>query len=160
MGNTMGLFENIHSEPVSRLSLRDPVVVSKNATIRDAIQQMRKQKLGCTIVIDDDRRPVGLFAESMLTKLIAQRPSAIAEPICDHADPNWPTVRLTDPIYCVLEALESRNIRFLIAVDQDGRLAGLTGQKGLMEYVAEHFPGEVIVQRIGGKPYPAKREGA
>ena len=45
-------------------------------------------------------------------------------------------------------------------VDDQGKLVGLTGQKGLMEYVAEHFPGEVMVQRVGEKPYTQSREGA
>ncbi len=73
---------------------------------------------------------------------------------------NWPTVKLNDPISCVLNALETANIRFLIVIDENGQLAGLTGQKGLMEYVADHFPEQVIVHRIGCKPYPVEREGA
>ena len=121
---------------------------------------MRQQKLGCAIVVDDERRPVGLFAESKLTRLLSETPQAIYDPILEHLDRQWPTVNLNDPISCVLSALEFSNIRFLIVVDDQGRLAGLTGQKGLMEYVAEHFPRQVIVQRIGGKPYPAEREGA
>jgi CBS domain-containing protein len=121
---------------------------------------MREQKLGCAIVVDDERKPVGLFAESKLTRLLSETPAAIYDPILEHLDPQWPTVESSAPISCVLSALELANVRFLIVVDGQGRLAGLTGQKGLMEYVAEHFPRQVTVQRIGGKPYPAEREGA
>ena len=156
----MGLYENIRSEPISRLALREPVVVGREATVRDAITRMRAQKLGCAIVVDDQRKPVGLFAESKLTRLLSETPAAVYDPIVDHLDPKWPTVELSAPISCVLSALELANVRFLIVVDDEGRLAGLTGQKGLMEYVAEHFPRQVTVQRIGGKPYPAEREGA
>jgi predicted transcriptional regulator len=156
----MGLYENIRNEPVSRLALRDPVVVSPEATVRDAVSCMRQRNLGCAIVVDQERKPVGLFAESMLTRLLSETPQAIYDQILDHIDKKWPTVCLSDPISCILSALEFANIRFLIVVDEQGRLAGLTGQKGLMEYVAEHFPRQVIVQRIGGKPYPAHREGA
>ena len=39
-------------------------------------------------------------------------------------------------------------------------VVGLTGQKGLMEYIADLFPQEVHVQRVGTKPFPATREGA
>jgi CBS domain-containing protein len=156
----MGLFENIRSEPVSRLALREPVVVGRDATVRDAITRMREQKLGCAIVVDDERKPIGLFAESRLTQLLRETPAAVYDPIIEHLEPQWPTVELNDPISRVLTALELDNVRFLIVVDDQGRLAGLTGQKGLMEYVAEHFPRQVIVQRIGGNPYPAEREGA
>jgi CBS domain-containing protein len=156
----MGLYENIRNEPVSRLAIREPVVVSTEASIRDAVGVMRQRNLGCAIVVDDDRKPVGLFAESKLTRLLSEAPAAIYDPILDHLDRKWPMVNLNDPISCVLTALEVANIRFLIVVDDQGLLAGLTGQKGLMEYIAEHFPRQVIVQRIGGKPYPAQREGA
>jgi CBS domain containing-hemolysin-like protein len=156
----MGLYENMRCEPVSRLALREPVVVGPKAKVRDAVQYMRQRKLGCAIVVDEHSRPVGLFAESKLTQLLSERPSAVDDPILQHLDTQWPTVSLSDPISCVLAALEFANIRFLIVVDDKGQLAGLTGQKGLMEYVAEHFPRQVVVQRIGGKPYPVDREGA
>jgi predicted transcriptional regulator len=156
----MGLYENICNEPISRLALREPAVVGREATVRDAVTRMRAQKLGCAIVVDDDRKPIGLFAESNLTCLLSKTPAAIYDSILDHLDPKWPTVELGDRISHVLSALELENVRFLIVVDNQGRLAGLTGQKGLMEYVAEHFPRQVTVQRIGGNPYPAEREGA
>ncbi len=52
------------------------------------------------------------------------------------------------------------NVRFLVVVDDEGCVAGLTGQKGLMEYIAEQFPQEVLVQLVGTEPYPHSREGA
>ena len=156
----MGLYENIRAERVSRLSLRDPVVVTEDATVRDAVEQMRLKKLGCAIVVNENREPLGMFSESELTKLLHETPAVTKKPIRTYMKRDWPTVRITDPISFVLDALETRNVRFLMVVDEQGQLAGLTGQKGLMEYVAEHFPGQVIVQRIGGSPYPADREGA
>ncbi|QEG33782.1 inosine 5-monophosphate dehydrogenase [Bythopirellula goksoeyrii] len=156
----MGLHENMHSETVSRLALREPVVVQETSTIGEAVTAMRKHQLGCAIVLSPNRVPIGLFPESELTRLLSKNSDVIDEPISKHLKKDWPTVKLTDPIARVLDALESYNVRFLIVVNEDGQLAGLTGQKGLMEYVAEHFPGQVNVQRIGGNPYPVEREGA
>jgi CBS domain-containing protein len=156
----MGLYENLHKEAVSRLALRVPVTLHQGATIRDAVLAMRAHKLGCAIVVNDENVPLGLFPESELTLLLSKNPKVVEEPLLKYLAPDWPTVKQSDPIAMVLEALESRNIRFLIVVDDQGKLVGLTGQKGLMEYVAEHFPGQVIVHRIGGSPYPADREGA
>ena len=46
-----------------------------------------------------------------------------------------------------------RAARFLCVLDEDGRTrVALTGQKGLSEYIADHFPQQVMVQRVGGKP--------
>ena len=156
----MGLFENMNSESVGKLNLREPVVVKPHDKVREVVQAMRKQNLGCAILTDGDQKPVGMFTESMLTQLVASNPDAMDEDVASQAAERWPQVTLSDPISAVLDALEIKNVRFLSVVDDEGRIAGLTGQKGLMEYIADHFPGQVMVQRIGQKPYMHDREGA
>ncbi len=156
----MGLYDNIREEKVGRLSLREPAVVADDALVRDAVETMRRHNLGCAVVINADNVPQGMLTESMVTALLCKSPSNVDDPVVDWMQKDCPTVKLTDPILVVLNALETENSRFLIVVDETDKLSGLTGQKGLMEYVAEHFPQQVIVNRIGCKPYPAEREGA
>jgi predicted transcriptional regulator len=134
--------------------------VPETATIRNAVEQMRDKNLGCAIVINDRHEPVGMLTESELTKLLSKDSSVLDAPVLDHLQSNWPTVTLSDPISYVVDALESANIRFLIVTNEHRQLAGLTGQKGLMEYVVDHFPKQVLVHRIGCKPYFVEREGA
>jgi predicted transcriptional regulator len=156
----MGLMENMRNEHVARLALREPVKVAPETPIRDVIQRMRDAHLGCAIIIDGDNKPTGMFTESMLTQLLVHNREALNEPVSQHMATQWPWVMLSDPISHVLEAMQMKNVRFICVVDEQGRLAGLTGQKGLMEYVAEHFPEQVMVQRIGSTPYLQEREGA
>ncbi len=156
----MGLFENMKTETVSRLNLRPPVLVTPDQKVRDVVKAMRERNLGCAILVDPDRKPVGMFTESMLTQIVANHPELLDEPVGEQAAEHWAQVSLSDPITSVLEALEIKNIRFLSVVDEEGRVAGLAGQKGLMEYIADHFPREVLVQRVGQKPYMVHREGA
>lgn len=49
----------------------------------------------------------------------------------------FPCVKQTDPIGLIVDAMDAKNIRFVVVVDEHGKLAGLTVQKGVMEYVAE-----------------------
>lgn len=156
----MGLFENMNTETVQNLNLRDPVLAKPEEKTRDVVARMRKHNLGCAILVDDERKPVGMFTERMLTQIVASKPDTLDDPVGSHAAERWPQVALSDPIISVLEALELKNVRFLSVVDENGYTAGLAGQKGLMEYVADHFPSEVLVQRVGQKPYMHKREGA
>lgn len=156
----MGLHKNMRNEPVSQLALREPVTVAPTDTMREAIKRMREKKLGCAVVVDQANKPIGLLTESMITHLIAQKAVVLDDPVKQHMAEQWPWVKLTDPIADVLEAMQLKNLRFLCVIDDAGLLVGLTGQKGLMEYVADHFPKQVMVQRIGGKPYMNEREGA
>lgn len=156
----MGLLENMKREHVEKLALRKPVTVPPETPIREVIQRMRDAHLGCAIVLDDDRKPEGMFTESMLTQLLVHDRDALDDAVSTQMATQWPWVKLSDPIAHVLEAMQIKNVRFICVVDDKGRLAGLTGQKGLMEYVADHFPEQVMVQRIGNTPYLQEREGA
>ena len=155
----MGLFENIQKDTVGELNLREPVLATTDDKIRKVVQEMRRLNLGCAIIVDGERKPVGMFTESMLTQLLSKQPHALNDNIGDHSASQWPQVSLKDPVGVVLDALEAKNIRFLSVVGEDGRIAGLTGQKGLMEYVADHFP-QVTVQRVGQNTSTKTREGA
>src|SRR3990172_10051946 len=98
----MGLYENMLTEPVGKLRLRDPAVVDDDATIHEAVEEMRRKKLGCVIVVNDRHEPLAMFTESQLTRLLSKRPSEIEDPVREHMTLDWPTVRITDPIIFVL----------------------------------------------------------
>jgi CBS domain-containing protein len=155
----MGLLENTRTEPVRRLSLRQPATVERDATVADAVRAMRDARLGCVVVVDADNRPVGMFTEAMLRTLLVRSSAVVDEAITAHMAEQFPCVLASDPIELVLDAMEAKNVRFVPVVDDEGRLMGLTGQKGMMEYVAEHFPRLVLGQRVGTHPFPAQREG-
>ena len=156
----MGLQENIRTEPVEQLKIREAITVTPATVIREAVQKMRDANAGCAVVIDDDRKAQGVFTESNLVEVLAHHPSALDDVIEKHMAKRFPWVRSTDPISDVIEAMQLKNVRILCVFDEQDRVVGLTGQRGLMEYVADHFPGQVLVQRVGQPSYLSDREGA
>ena len=156
----MGLQENLRVEQVNQLKLRDAVTVPPGTVVRDAVKLMREGNTGCAIVIDDERKPLGMFTESMLTEMLAHDAAGLDETLAKHMAQRCPWVRSSNPIGDVLDAMQINNARILCVVDEEDHVVGLTGQRGLMEYVAEHFPGEVMVQRIGQPSNLSDREGA
>ncbi|MCA9176515.1 MAG: CBS domain-containing protein [Planctomycetales bacterium] len=156
----MGLRENLANEPVRRLNVREPVIGRPGQTVREVVERMRERELGCVILVDDVGKPVGVFNEHMLRSLLALNADFLADPIEKHMAERFPWVSEDDAVEDVLTAMQTNNTRFLCVVDGDGKVVGLTGQKGLMEYIAEHFPEQVLVQRVGVSPFPSSREGA
>lgn len=156
----MGIQDNFRDETVARLEIREPVIVTREETVEVAVKKMRDKDLGCATVVDEDHKPIGILTESMLTEMASHGTLRLDEPVEKHMADRVPWVKLSDPISDVVEAMQLKNIRMLCVVDDDGRVAGLTGQRGLMEFIADHFPGQVMVQRVGSTPYLADREGA
>jgi CBS domain-containing protein len=156
----MGLFKNMQNEPVSRLALREAVCARPASSVREAVQRMREKHLGCVIVVDADTKPLGMFTEAMLRQLLVENPGALNDRIETRMATQFPWTTITDPVATVLEAMQLKNYRFVCVCDAEGRVVGLTGQKGLVEYVAEHFPQQVMTQDIRSHMPQAKREGA
>lgn len=156
----MSLLESLEQETVSRLALREAITLAAEGTVREAVEAMREGGLGCVIVVDAAEKPVGMYTEAMLRSAICKDPSVVDSPLADNMATVFPWVLKSDSIQTVVDAMEAKNTRFVAVLDEAGKVVGLTGQKGLMEYVAEYFPEVVMVQRIGSEPYPHRREGA
>lgn len=156
----MGLHENIKTETVSELRLRELIAVPRSTTIRQAAKLMREKKLGCAIVVEGDNKPVGKFTERMLIKLLCDGGNldvAIEKHMLN--DPH--IIREDDPIGKMLNMMDAKQLRYVCVVDKSGKAVALAGQKSLMEYVAEHFPHSVLVQLSEeSKLFMSEREGA
>jgi CBS domain-containing protein len=157
----MRLEENVRRECVSDLPLREAIIIRPDTPVTAAIELMREKQLGCAIVVDSEEKALGTFTERTVIDLLLQQPSSLNELVVgDHLDAEWFAVKQSDPISTVLEMIQERSVRFVCVFDDDGKPVALTGQKGLSEYVAEHFPRQVMAQRVGGRPGMETREGA
>lgn len=156
----MGLEQNILNEPVSKLNLRNAITVDEQTSIRHATELMRKERLGCVIIVDEKRRAIGKFTERILIELLAKDRDALSRSVGEYMALIWDQVRTSDPIIRVVDALREHNLRFVVVVDEHDVAVGLTGQRGVAEYVADHFPRTVMTSRAAEGPFIPQREGA
>jgi CBS-domain-containing membrane protein len=156
----MGLRDNILREPVSKLPIRPAVTVKATTKVREAAARMKQAHLGCVIVVDRAGKPVGKFTERKLMKVLLQGPAGLDKPVKSFMYPTGDPVSAHAPIAEMLRIMQSRQLRFISVVDQKGKVVGLTGQKGLMEYITEFFPRQVKSQRMGPLLSMPEREGA
>lgn len=157
----MGLKENLQNECVKDLPVREAILIRPETTVRQAVEVLQAKQLGCAVVVDADGKPVGVFTERTLIELLLQQPEDLDQiTVRDHLEKDWFCVASNTPISTVLDLVQKQGARFVCELDDQGRVVGLTGQKGLSEYIADHFPAQVMVQRIGGLPGTESREGA
>lgn len=156
----MGLQQSIRSEKVGDLNLLEPIKVGPDLPIRRAIEDMRQRKLGCVIIVDADDKPQGMFTERMLIKLLPRGAAFLDQPVSRYMSEFWAVIRHNESISNVIHKMRNHGLRFICVVDDDGKVVGLTGQKSVMRYLADHFPRQVKVQMLESKLYMDQREGA
>lgn len=156
----MNLKEALNEETVGRLPLRKAIAIKPETLIRDAVSEMRTNELGCAVIVDANNHPVGLFTERGVIGALVKGAPLDSTQAQEFAEPSFVNVKTSDTIANVWFAILRDSCRFVSVTDDDGRLVGLTGQRGLAEYVSEYYPRQVMVQRLGEKPWMQQREGA
>ena len=156
----MSFREHLETEPVSSLPIRNAIVGKSGTLIRAAIAGMRAHKLGCVVIVDHHSYPTHIFTESSVVELLLDNVGLDDTPIKDYVDTRFVVVKSSDPIARVWDAIQDDDARFVCVTDDEGKLIGITGQRGMSEYIADHFAKQVSVQRIGSTPWLQEREGA
>lgn len=151
----------LRSHTVSRLPRREALTVSRQSIIRSAIARMKSTRLGCAIVVDSGERPLGTFTERSVVSLLVNNPQALdTRPVGEHLDSKWIVVQESDPILAVFESMQSKDARYAVITNAEGRTIGLTGQKSMMDYIASLYPPRNDSQRSRRNAIGRHREGA
>ena len=156
----LGFRKEIEFDSISSLQLRDAIVVHQFTVVRAAIAMMRDKSLGCAVIVDQSGKPIGLFTEQSVVEVLVSNASLDERPVCEFAERDFLCVKASEPIARVWDAVQRAGVRFVAVTDERGNLIGITGQRGIAEYISEYFPRQVVVQRLGSKPWMENREGA
>ncbi|WP_182870833.1 CBS domain-containing protein [Stieleria mannarensis] len=152
--------EQLSSEQIRTLPLRDAIAIDEHTVARAAIALMRTHHLGCAVIVDQNCRPTGVFTEQSIIRLLVAGASLDTTPISSYAEPDFSVVRASDPIMTAWKAVVDSGRRFMCVTDDEGYLIGLTGQRGLADYVCDCYAKQITVQRLGSAPWMLQREGA
>ena len=156
----MSFRQDLEADRVGSLPLREAIIVDPHTVVRAAVAIMRNRSLGCAVIVDHDRRPSGIFTEHSVIEVLVKNASLDESPVFQFSDPNFIAAKVTEPVIRVWEAVQLAAARFVCVTDDKGDVIGITGQRGLAEYLADCFAGQVTVQRLGSTPWMRQREGA
>ena len=105
----------MQSDYVSRLNLREAILIKRTETVASAIEQMRAKGLGCVIIIDGvSKKPLGIFSELGMIHLLIEDADALTRCVGDHMDANWACLQHDDPIIRVIDLMHLRNTRYVV----------------------------------------------
>lgn len=155
----MSLRETMLNATLEHLPLRPLLSADPNTPIREVIRPMRNRAVGCTVILDNQGKPAGIFHEKKLIRLLATNPSALDDPVSMHMIREVVTLPMTARFSVLIQTLRENHLRWVVLVDETGRAVALTGVRGAIEFVVEHFPNVVKVQNLSCR-LNLPREGA
>jgi CBS domain-containing protein len=139
----MELTDTIRTEPVRHLPPSQPLVVQGDTSLKAVLTQMQSAKKGC-VLIEKDGLLEGIATErDILVKFIGQNlpdDTRVSEIMSTHLR----TLQLEDTLETAIQMMVEGGYRHVPLTDREGRIQGLVSARHLIEYLSDHFPGEVV----------------
>jgi CBS domain-containing protein len=134
---------DLRNEKVRAVAQHEPVSVSSNATLDEALAEMRSGGGDALLVIDNGRLAGILTERDVLTRILGQSVDS-SKPVSEFMTRDPQSLDADAPLLDAMAAMESAHYRSLPLIDGSGQVVGMLRQQDLLEYVAEAFPQEIL----------------
>lgn len=136
---------------VEDICQRDVVSVAREAAIRDAARLMRENHVGDVVVVDAERRPLGIVTDrDLVIEVLAREvePESICAGDLVAAD-RLHVARLKDPVLSALETMSDKGVHRLPVVDAAGELAGIVSSDEMLALLSRYLEAMSDLSRRG-----------
>ncbi len=110
--------------------------VPPTATVREALLAMTDARSGATAILGDERQVLGIFTDGDFRRAVTSHPddNVLTRPVSDFMTPSPISINQNKLAVEILKILEKRKIDDIIAVDDDGRFAGMVDIQDLPKF--------------------------
>jgi len=132
------------SEELRHLPLDPPLFVEEETPIRRAVRKMQQRGMGCVLVRDAAGGLSGIVTTSDLMHDFVDSSLPPAAPVRSVMTSSPVTVGASATVADAAAVFKERGVRHLPVTAPDGSVLGLLRVQGLMTFMAEHLPEEVL----------------
>jgi CBS domain-containing protein len=138
-----------------RICVREVFLADGDETVDAAARRMQERSVGCLLVLDDRRRPVGIVTDRDLTlRVLAAARDQFSTRVHEVMTRDLRTVEEETPIERTLALMRGWGLRRVPVVDREGRLAGLVTLDDVLALLAEEL---TVVGETLAKQTPPRR---
>ena len=143
---------------VMALATDPPAVFDVETPLREVVRRMRDENAGCALLTRDGEL-AGIFTERDLVERVLGNEAALDLPVSKWMTPDPGRVTGTDTVRKTVRMMQQRGFRSVPVVDEAGRIMGCVRHKDIINYLAEHFSGQVLNLPPDPEQIALEREG-
>jgi len=138
---------------IENVMVVDVITVEAEATVREAVELMNRNEIGCLVVVDEEEKPVGIITErDLLKRVLAKRKDPIRSKIRDIMSKPLVTGTPHMDIEAAVRLMFKHKIKKLPVVE-NGRLVGLVTLTDLVRFQPQIIR---ILKELSSQQLPPK----
>jgi arabinose-5-phosphate isomerase len=130
-GGALGRRLLVHVRDIMRSGTAVPSV-AQEASLSEALLEMTRGGIGMTAVVDAQRRPIGIFTDGDLRRILEQGVHVQNARVANAMHPGPQAIHPNRLAVEAVELMEARKINQLLVVDDSGRLVGALNMHDLL----------------------------
>jgi CBS domain-containing protein len=137
-------------DTVRLLAPSEPIRLTAEATVREAVAEMVANRRGAVLIVDADGRLSGIFTErDVLTRVVGQGRDARRTVLDEVMTRDPEALTPNDRICYAVNRMNNAGYRTVPLVDADRRPIGIVTVNDVVRWLAEIFPEAVLNLRPG-----------
>jgi CBS domain-containing protein len=108
------------------------ITANPSMTVNKTIEMLYEKHIGCVVLIDDDKKCIGIFTERDAIRLVAKNVQ-LDQPLENVMTKNVVTIREDSSFIEARKVIEAHKIRHLPVVNSKGTLVGLLSVRDLLD---------------------------
>ena len=117
---------------VKHMMLTNIITATPSMTVEEAINILYEKHIGSVVLIDDDKKCVGIFTERDAIRLVAKN-MELDQPLDNVMTKNVITIQENSSINEVRKIVLTHKIRHLPVVNQEDRIVGLLSVRAIVD---------------------------
>jgi len=119
------------SSPLSEILRREPVTCAPDTALLEVLRTMRELRVGSMVVVDAQRKPLGIFTLNDLLGRVVLPGLSTDVPISQVMSPEPMALPPTAPAYEAAMAMARAGFRHVLVTEADGTLSGILSERDL-----------------------------
>lgn len=134
------------NEPIENIMYKEPVLVTKDTKVAEAVNLFNDKNVGCVLVIDDKtKKLIGIFTErDVIRKLVNKGYDIYKETIEKYMTRFPDALCIHDPISYALNRMASCGYRHIPLVDENQIPIGFLSIRDIVDHIADYFSNEIL----------------
>ncbi len=128
------LENSIIRHSIDVLCPKDPIEISKETSVREAIHKMTDHNIGC-LLVEENEQLIGIFTERDVLYKISGNLEALDEPVEKFMTPS----PQSDSIAYALHEMDLGGYRHLPVIDDKGKPSGIISVRDILRFLCVQF---------------------
>ncbi|HQU87432.1 MAG TPA: CBS domain-containing protein [Denitromonas sp.] len=134
----MGIEHFAHLDAIEQIMTPRLTTVTSDTSVLDCADLMRKEHIGCVVVVSETRAPIGILTTRDVTRLLAKRDALHAMQVTEVMMSPAIQLEANRPVFEAARLMSSNGIRHVI-VTQDAQLCGVVSEHDIVRCLEHRY---------------------